>query len=223
MSANRSIEDVNKSTSVRSGRRRLIHSLAMAAVVLLAAGQINLRAQENPRIIMPAPMPPDTSASPTTIIPTPQYVPAGYALWRVYREPADGFKTGKTEIEFEYQDPKDRAKGILCPLQIFVSPITQKHFSGTSGQTPELLTFWVGSKPVEAAYFEGTQTGLTPEATAPSNSPSAQAEASDVNTDSNSLVFPFEGFMIGIRGNSQSGLGRAELIKVARSLTYATR
>ena len=33
----------------------------------------------------------------------------------------------------------------------------------------------------------------------------------------------FDGFMIGIRDNKESGVGRSELIKVAKSLTYTVR
>jgi len=39
----------------------------------------------------------------------------------------------------------------------------------------------------------------------------------------NALVFPFDGFMIGIRGSKQGSVGRSELIKVASSRTYTAR
>ncbi|HET7102145.1 MAG TPA: hypothetical protein VFJ52_13410, partial [Terriglobia bacterium] len=182
--------------------------LVMAAL-LIAASSITVWAQENRRI---ARMPPDTSVQWSVVIPTPQFLPAGYELFRVFREPVDGFMTGNAEIEFDYIDKSCWARGMICPLQVFVSPITTNPFAGTVGRKSELLSMWIGNRTVEAQYFIGNG-NVQPEGEKPrSTRQRLQADAHDYNANLNSLVFPFDGFMIGIRGSKLGGVDRAELI-----------
>ncbi|HKT13098.1 MAG TPA: hypothetical protein VJW77_14850 [Terriglobia bacterium] len=182
----------------------MIYNLAIA-VLVVAASSIALGAQREIRIPLHAYMPPDFPASVDAAVPTPQYLPAGYELWRVYKDPDDGFRTGKAEVEVRYQDPGCWTRKIRCDLQIFVSPMTQQPFSGTAGRSPEPLTIRIGNRTVEAQYCAGA--GTNPQ----------------IGPNFNVLVFPLGNFMIGIRGSKQGGVGRSELIRVAESLASTKR
>jgi hypothetical protein len=219
MGASQSIKDSDSSSFVRNPLRNLILCLATVAVAATIAGPAILRAQQEIRIPQHAYMPPDFPASVSAAIPTPRYLPAGYELWRIYRDPPDGFRTGKSEVEVQYRDPGCWGRKTTCPLQVFVSPITEKPFSGTAGHTPERLSLRIGKKTVEAQYFAGMGAESLQDDITFSAEPEARLEASVFNA----LVFPFDGFMIGIRANSQAGVGRAELIRVTKSLTYTVR
>lgn len=222
MGASQSTANCTSSAAGHSGWRTLIHCLAMAALFMASMGSVASQAQERHRIPNFY-MPPDTSAQWRIVIPTPQYLPAGYHLFRVFREPLDGFNTGKGEIEFDYADPKCGAGKTMCPLQIFVSPMTVRPFSGTVGRTAESLSLWIGNRPVEAEYFIGNGNVQPQGEKALPNNQQPQPEPNDYNSNLNSLVFPFDGFMIGMRGSKLGGVGRAELIRVAKSLTYTVR
>jgi hypothetical protein len=178
-----------------------------------------LQAQQEIRIPRHAYMPPEFPGSVNAVIPTPQYLPAGYELWKINRRPADGFGAGKTEIEVQYKDPRCWARKIRCSLQVFVSPMTERPFAGTTGRTPQSLTLRIGSETVEAQYFSWMESDSAPGGKTLPSRWKARLEAGN----SNALVFPFDGFMIAIRGNRSAGAGRAELIKVAKSLAYTER
>ena len=204
MGARQSVINLNPSAPVYPGRRTLIYNLAIA-VLVVAASSVTLGAQREIRIPLHANLPPDFPAAVNAVIPTPQYLPAGYELWRVYKDPDDGFRTGKAEVEVRYQDPGCYARKIRCRLQIFVSPMTQQPFSGTAGRSPEPLTIRIGNRTVEAQYFAGA--GANPQ----------------MGPNFNVLVFPLDNFMIGIRGSKQGGVGRSEIIRVAESLECTNR
>lgn len=222
MGASQSRINWNPFASARPGRRRLIHYLLAAAAIIGVTSVVTLGAQESHRVIAIY-MPPDTPAQSSVVIPTPQFLPAGHEMFRVFREPIDGFRTGGAEIEFDYIDKSCWTRGKICPLQVFVSPITTNPFAGTVGRKSEMLSFWIGNRTVEAQYFIGNG-NLQPEGeNFRPNRQRPKPDASDFNANLNSLVFPFDGFMIGIRGSKLGGVGRAELIKVAKSLTYTVR
>ncbi|HET7215050.1 MAG TPA: hypothetical protein VFL79_15790 [Terriglobia bacterium] len=182
----------------------MIYNLAIA-VLVVAASSVTLGAQREIRIPLHANMPPDFPAAVNAVIPTPQYLPAGYELWKINRQPADGFRAGKAEIEIQYKDPECWDRKINCSLQVFVSPMTDTSFWGTTGRTPESLSLRIGSRTVEAQYFAGA--GTNPQ----------------MGPNFNVLVFPLDSFMIGIRGSKQGGVGRSEIIRVAESLEYTNR
>lgn len=218
MGASQSIKAIDSSAFLRAALRKLLRCLAVAAIALLVAGPVNLRAQGEIRIPQHAYMPPEFPGSVNAVIPTPQYLPAGYELWKINRQPADGFGRGKTEIEVQYKDPKCWARKIRCSLQVFVSPMTDRPFSGTALGTAESVSLRIGKRTVQARYFadtgiEGPEGGST----------LLKGEALLEHGNYNALVFPLDDFMIGIRADSQARLSRAELIKVAMSLTYAER
>ena len=222
MRASNSVKKLEGFISIQPGRRKLMGWLAVAAAIITTAGLASLRAQVNkriPRIYMP----PDTRAQKSIVIPTPQYLPAGYKLFRVFRDPVDGFSTGNAEIEFDYIDKSCWARKMICPLPVFVSPITTNPFSGTAGRKSESLSRWIGNRAVEAQYFIGNGNVPPQGEGALPNRKQPQPGAGDYNANLNSLVFPFDGFMIGIRGSKLGGIGRAELIRVAESLTYTVR
>lgn len=221
MGASQSIINWNPLAAVCSERRRLVYRLAMS-VLVVAASSVILRAQENrkiPRIYMP----PDTPADWSIVLPTPQYVPGGYELFRVFREPIGGFSTGSAEIEFDYIDKSCWARGKICPLEVFVSPMTTNPFGGTIGRKSELLSLWIGHRTVEAQYFIGNGDLPSGGDKVLPDGQQSEPDANDFNANLNSLVFPFDGFMIGIRGSKLGGVDRAELIKVAKSLTFTVR
>jgi hypothetical protein len=164
-------------------------------------------------------MPPDFPATVNAVIPTPQYLPPGYELWKLTRHPADGFGTGKAEIEVQYRDPACWARKTSCPLQVFVSPMTDRSFAGTTGHTPQSLRLRIGNRTVEAQYFIWMESDSVPTGKA---LPSRWETRLDVG-NSNALVFPFDRYMIAIRGNRLAGAGRSELIKVVKYLAYTRR
>lgn len=216
MGASQSIKSWDSSAFVRTALRELICCLAVVAVAATIAGLVNLRAQGEVRIPPHAYMPPDFPASVSPVIPTPQYLPAGYELWTIKRPVADGFRIGKHEVEIQYRDPGCWARKIRCSLELFVSPMTDRPFFGTAAGAAESVSLGIGNRTVQAQYFKDVGTDLQPGM----NPPSIQRlEAGNFNA----LVFPFDRFMIGIRGNKQGGVGRSELIKVAKSLTYTAR
>jgi hypothetical protein len=219
MGVSQSNKVLKPSTAPCSGRRGLFCCLSMAAIAVLFGGPASLRAQQEIRIPQHAYMPPDFPASVSAVIPTPQSLPAGYELWKINRQPADGFGTGKPEIEVLYRDPGCWARKIDCSLQVFVSPITDRPFSGTTGRTPESFSLRIGNRTVEAKYFNTLERDSTLGGRALLDGREARLETGNFNA----LVFPFDRFMIGIRGNRQAGVGRSELIKVAKSLAYTER
>lgn len=219
MGACQSIKNCGSSTFVRTLMRKLIYGLATFAVAATIAGSASLRAQGENRIPPHAFMPPDFPATVNAVIPTPQYLPAGYELWTIKRPLVDGFGTGKAEIEVQYKDPGCWDKKIHCSIQVFVSPMTDRPFSGTAGRTPDKLSLRIGSRTVECQYFKGVERNSTPGGRILLHGDEALVEAADFNA----LVFPYDRFMIGIRGNRQAGVGRSELVKVAKSLTYTAR
>jgi hypothetical protein len=219
MGVNQSIKDLNSSLFVRSGRRRLIISLSMAAVVIATAGRINMRAQPNTQIPLRLymHMPPDLRAEMASVIPTPQYVPAGYVLLGAYTRQSDGFGTGESEVRIQYLNPRYIRK-VFSPLTIFVSLMTDNRLGGTAGQEPELISLRIGNAAVEAQYFSSIWVESAHGGKTLTYQRRGQGETSHLNA----LVFPFAGFMIGIRGNKAGGIDRSELIKIASSLTYPT-
>jgi hypothetical protein len=219
MGANQPIKNLESSLSVRTAVRKLICCLAAVAVAATMMAPVYLRGQQEIRIPQHAYMPPDFPATVNAVIPTPQYLPPGYELWKVNRHPADGFGTGKSEIEVQYRDPACWARKTACPLQVFVSPLTDRPFAGTTGHTPQSLGLRIGNRSVEAQYFIWTERDSTPGGKTLPSRWETRLEAGN----SNALVFPFDRYMIAIRGNSLAGAGRSELIKVAKSLAYTRR
>ena len=209
MGARQSNINLKPFASAWSERRRLFYIVAMTALVV-AAISVTLRAQD---------WPPDFPAFVNAVIPTPQYLPAGYELWRINRMPAEGFGAGKTEIEVQYRDPGCWARTINCSRQVFVSPAMEKTFSGTMGRTPENLSLRIGSRTVEGQYFNRIESDSTPGGRIILHGDEAPLDPGDFNA----LVFPFDRFVVAICGNRTAGLGRAELIRVAKSLTYTAR
>lgn len=219
MGVNQSIKDLKSSLSARSGRRRLIISLSMVAVAIATAGRISMQAQPNTQIPLRLymHMPPDLRAEMAGVIPIPQYVPAGYVLLGAYTRQPDGFGTGESEVRIQYLNPKYIRKA-FTPLTIFVSSMTDNRLGGTAGQEPELISLRIGNATVEAQYFSSTSVEPAHGGKSLPYQKHIQGETSHLNA----LVFPFAGFMIGIRGNKAGGVGRSELIKIASSLTYPT-
>jgi hypothetical protein len=218
MGASQSIKALDSSAFHRAALQKVLRYLAVAAVALFVAGSANLRAQRDVRIPGHA-LPPDFPASVSDVIPTPQYLPAGYELWKINRHPADGFGTGKTEIEVQYKDPRCWARKIRCSLQVFVSPMTDRPFSGTALGTAESVSLPIGKRTVQARYFKSMEADFQPGNNMLPNLQRPHLTAANFNA----LVFPFDRFMIGILGSKQGGVDRSELIKVAKSLAYAAR
>ncbi len=219
MGASQSINNLESSSSVRTALRKLIYFLTVVAVSAATAGPINLMAQVNDRIPRHAPMPPELLAEAVPAVPTPQYVPPGYVFNGAYRGEPDGFRTGKSEIKFAYLNLKVFRSHIWAPLFVFVSPMTDNFFGGTEDHAPELLRLRIGVVTVEARYFDGCWKPTPDGERILANGKRVTWNTSNLN----SLVFPFDGFMIGISGGKLDGVGRAELIKVAKSLTYTVR
>jgi hypothetical protein len=217
MGASQSTKDLNSSLAIRSGRRRLIFCLAMAAAVIATAGHINLRAQANAQILRLRYMPPDLQAQMAPTIPTPQYVPAGYVLLGAYTGQSDGFGTGQSEVRIQYLNPR-YLRRTFSPLTIFVSSMTDNRIGGTADRTPELISLQIGNVTVEAQYFNRMWAEAPHGERSLPDGKRARGETGNLNA----LVFPFAVFMIGIRGNKAAGVGRSELIKIASSLTYPT-
>ncbi len=218
MGARQSIINLKPFASVCPERRRLVYSLVMA-VLAIAANAVTLWAQGEIRIPTHAFMPPDFPATVNEVIPTPQYLPAGYELWRIYKIPAAAPRTGKSYVEVQYRDPGCWERKINCSLNVFVSPRTHRPFSGTTGRTPESLSLRIGNRTVQAQYFKSVGTDLQPWTNPLAGEQGSRREASDFNA----LVFPLDRFVVGIRGSKQGGVGRSELIKVAESLAYTAR
>ena len=219
MGACQSIRNCDSSALFCTVLQKLIHYLATIAVAVIFSGPTGLRAQGDIRVPPHAYMPPDFPATVNAVIPTPQYLPPGYELWTIKRPLAGGFGTGKAEIEVQYKDPGCWARKIHCSIRVFVSPMTDRPFSGTAGQTPDKLTLRIGRRTVEGQYFSGVERNSTPGGRILLHGDEPLVEAGNYNA----LVFAFDRFMIGIRGNRQAGVGRSELIKLAKSLTYTAR
>jgi hypothetical protein len=186
--------------TVRMARRRFIGWLGAAGGVA-ALGDISSRTMG------------------TTEIPIPHYIPEGYFLLGEYRGVLDGFRTGESEIKLAYMSIKVNRRGIFGPLFIFVSPMTSNPFwygeSGTPAITPELVRLRIGGEvTVEGRYYNGS---WKPTPDGERTLPNGHRGTWDTS-NLNSLVFPFDGFMIGILGSKQAGLGRTELIKIASSM-----
>lgn len=195
-----SIKNGDVAGAVRMGRRRFIGSLGAAAGSLGALGHIVSR----------------TSAS--TAVPMPTYIPEGYSLLGVYRGEPDGFRTGNAEIKFAYLNPTVIQHHIYAPLFVFVSPMTDNFFGGTENHTPELLKLQIGDETVQAKYFDGCWRQAPNGETILPNGTRVTWNTRNLN----SLVFPFDGYMIGIVGSKQGGVGRAELMKMASSFGPVT-
>jgi hypothetical protein len=199
------IEDRSVSNKASIGRRRFIAWLGAAAAGIAAVGHLSSRTMG------------------TTVIPIPHYIPEGYSLVGEYRGEPDGFRTGDSEIKLAYLNPKVTRKLIFGPLFVFVSPMTSNSLwwaeSGTPAITPEQVTLRIaGAVTVEGQYYNGCWKP-TPDGdrTLPNGTRGIW------NTNSlNSLVFPFDGYMIGIVGSKQGGVGRTELIKMASSFGPVT-
>jgi hypothetical protein len=219
MGASQSIKNQESFLSVRTAGRKLIYCLTAVGMAVTFAGPVNLRAQGEIRIPQHAYMPPDFPATVNAVIPTPQYLPPGYELWKVNLRPADGFGSGKAEIEVQYRDPACWARKTACPLQVFVSPMTDLPFAGTTGHTLQTITLRIGKRTVEAQYFIWMESDYTPGGKAFPGRWETRLEVGN----SNALVFPFDRYMVAIRGNRLAGAGRSELIKVAKSLEYTRR
>jgi hypothetical protein len=217
MGASQSIKKLDSFASVCPGRRRLIRRLVTAALVIATAGPVILRAQGRGRILNII-MPPDMMASMATPIPTPQYLPAGYVLLGAYTGQSDGFGTGNAEVRIQYLNPK-YIRSVFSPLTMYVSAMTENRFGGTADLAPELITLRIKDTTVEAQYFGGISAEPPQSERVLPNSQGSQWKSSSLNA----LVFPFDGFMIGIRGSKLEGVGRSELIRVAQSLTYTVR
>jgi hypothetical protein len=218
MGARQSIINLKPFASVCPERRRLNYSLVMA-VLVIAASAATLWAQGEIRIPLHAFMPPDFPATVNEVIPTPQYLPAGYELWRIYKIPAAGSRTGKSYVEVQYRDPGCWERKINCSFQVFVSPRTGRTISGPTGSAPESLSLRIRNRTVQAQYFKSVGTDLQPWTNPLPGEQGARQEASNYNA----LVFRLDAFIIGIRADSQARLSRAELIKVAESLKYKAR
>jgi hypothetical protein len=177
------------------GRRRFIGWLGAAAGGIAAMGHVSSRTMG------------------TTVIPIPHYIPEGYSLIGEYMGDDDGFRTGKSEIKFAYLSPEVFKKRIFGPLFVFVSPMTDNFFGGTEDAKPEVMELRIGEVAVEARYFNGCWKPTPNGERILANGKRATWDTSNLN----SLVFPFDGFMIGIRGGKQGGVGRTELIKIASS------
>jgi hypothetical protein len=163
-------------------------------------------------------MPPDFPATVNAVIPTPEYLPAGYELWRIYKTPAAGSRTGKSYVEVQYRDPGCWDRKMNCSLQVFISPMAGRPFLGTTGSAPESLSLRIGGRTVRAQYF--ADTGIEwPEG----GTTFLKGRVLLEHGNYNALVFPLDDFMIGIRADSQARLSRAELIKFAESMTYKAR
>lgn len=201
MSKKDSSNDRQIPSAAGMGRRRFISWLGAAAGGIAAMGRISSRPMG------------------TTIIPMPHYIPEGYSLIGEYRGDGDGFGTGESEIKIAYLNPEVFKKRIFGPLLVIVSPMTSNPFqyaeSGTPAISPELLTLRIGGEvTVECRYYNGHWKS-TPdgERTLP-NGIRGTWDTSNLNC----LVFPFDGFMIGIVGSKQGGVGRTELIRIASSI-----
>jgi hypothetical protein len=220
MGARQSILNLDPGASACSRQHTLFYGLAVVAIAALVAGPVGLQAQRDIRIPVPSyHMPPDFPAAVNAVIPTPQYLPAGYELWTIKRPLADGFGTGKAEIEIQYRDPGCWDRKMNCSLQLFVSPVTDRPLSGTAGRTPEKLSLRIGSRTVDGQYFNRIEPGSTPGVGTLPDWQGARLETANFNA----LVFAFDRFMVAICGNRTTGVGRSELLKVAESLTYTAR
>lgn len=177
------------------GRRRFMGWLGAAAGGIAAMGQISSRTLGG------------------TEIPIPHYIPEGYSLIGEYKGEVDGFRTGESEIKLAYLSPNVNRRGIFGPLFIFISPMTDNHFGGTVDAKPEVMELRIGDVTVEARYFDGAWNRAPNGETVLPNGTRVTWNTRNLN----SLVFALDGFMIGIRGSKQAGVGRTELIKIASS------
>lgn len=217
MGARQFIVNLKPLASVRSEWRRLIYNLVMV-ILVITAGSVTLQGQGEIRIPHHAFMPPDFPVAVNAVIPTPQYLPSGYELWRIYKIPAAGSRTAKSSFEIQYRDPGCWERKINCTFQVLVSPRTDGLFSGPTGSASESLSLRIGKRTVQARYF--AEMGIDwPQG----NTMFLEGEALQEHSNYNALVFPLHDFMIGIRADSEARLSRAELIKVAESLTYKAR
>jgi hypothetical protein len=218
MGASQSILNLKLFASDCSAGRRLVYGLVMT-VLVIAASSVALLGQGEIRIPHHAFMPPDFPAAVNAVIPTPQYLPAGYELWRIYKIPAAGSRTGKAYVEIQYRDAGCWERKMNCSLQVFISPRTGRPISGPTGSAPESLSLRIRNRTVQAQYFKSVGTDLQPWTNPLPGEKGARQEASNYNA----LVFRLDAFIIGIRADSQARLSRAELIKVAESLKYKAR
>lgn len=200
MIKNEPVKNREVAAAGRMGRRRFMGWLGAAAGGLAAMGHIGFGTMG------------------TTVIPIPHYVPEGYSLVGEYRGEPDGFRTGDSEIKLAYLNPKVTRKLIFGPLFVFVSPMTDNFFGGTENHTPELLKLQIGDETVQAKYFDGCWRQAPNGETILPNGTRVTWNTRNLN----SLVFPFDGYMIGIVGSKQGGVGRAELIKMASSFGPVT-
>jgi hypothetical protein len=217
MGASQSSINLKLFASDCSAGRRLVYGLVMT-VLVIAASSVALPGQGEIRIPHHAFMPPDFPAAVNAVIPTPQYLPAGYELWRIYKVPAAGSRTGKAYVEIQYRDAGCWERKMNCSLQVFVSSRTDRPFSGPTGSPSESLSLRIGRRTVQAQYF--ADSGIDwPQG----NMMFLEGEALPQHGNYNALVFPLRDFMIGIRAASEARLSRAELIKVAESLATKAR
>jgi hypothetical protein len=196
MTRKESTKNRDVASTKRIGRRHFIGWLGAVAGSIAAMGHISSRTMG------------------ATEIPIPHYIPEGYFLLGEYRGVLDGFRTGESEIKLAYMSIKVNRRGIFGPLFVFVSPMTDNFFGGTQGAKPEVMELRIGDVTVESRYFDGTWYRAPNGGTTLPNGTRVTWNTSNMN----SLVFPFDGFMIGIRGSKQAGVGRTELIKIASSM-----
>ena len=153
-----------------------------------------------------------------TAIPTPRYIPEGYSFVGEYRGEPDGFRTGNSEIKFAYANRKLWGK-IFSPLFIFVSPMTDNRFAGLVDHVPESIALRIGNENVEGEYFDGFWMNSPDGERIAANGERAHWDTSNLNA----LVFPFDGYMIGILGSKPGGVDRSQLIRIASSFGPLTK
>ena len=97
--------------------------------------------------------------------------------------------------------------------------MTDNRFAGLVDHVPESIALRIGNENVEGQYFDGFWVNSPDGERAVANGRRAHWDT----TNPNALVFPFDGFMIGILGSKPGGVDRSQLIKIASSCGPLTR
>lgn len=129
--------------------------------------------------------------------PYPSYLPAGFAFSHRYLDRPDGFRVPGEVALWYLQSSKN---GYNNPLAVFIAPSMGEGFGGARGRQGANVQVQLQGGTVSAAYHSGM--GLHGEKT-----PHVHA-----------LIFPFQQFVVGIRGSRLVGVDEGELTRVAESL-----
>ena len=144
--------------------------------------------------------------------PTPRYIPADFRYYYTYRNRPDGFRGGDAEIAIFYRNPKLR-DGHSQPLMIFIAPQASVELALVEGREAKVLPLVLNDgRSVTAHYHDGCWQ-VDPQGPVVRN-----GRRWSWNTQRmHSVVFPVEGYVVGIRAGRRSGISLEQLLIVAAS------